>query len=47
MFGCQHKTEFNIFDVGSALKFEKAFEAFDDVNPYYKSELMMRDGWVD
>ena len=26
------------------LKFEKAFEVFDDVNPYYKSELMMGDG---
>ena len=25
-------------------KFEKTFEAFDDVDPYYKSELMMGDG---
>ena len=28
----------------AAQKFEKAFEAFDDVDPYYKSELMMGDG---
>ena len=26
-----------------AQKFEKAFEAFDDVDPYYKSELIMGD----
>ena len=25
-------------------KFEKAFEAFDDVDSYYKSELMIIDG---
>ena len=28
----------------AAQKFEKAFEAFDDVDPYYKNELMMGDG---
>ena len=28
----------------AAQKFEKAFEAFDDVDPYYKSELMIKDG---
>ena len=28
----------------AAQKFEKAFEAFDDIDPYYKSELMMEDG---
>ena len=27
----------------AAQKFEKAFEAFDDVDPYYKSELMIGD----
>ena len=27
-----------------AQKFEKAFESFDDVDPYYKSELLMGDG---
>ena len=25
-------------------KFEKVFEVFDDIDPYYKSELMMGDG---
>ena len=27
----------------AALKFEKAFEVFDDIDPHYKSELMMKD----
>ena len=27
----------------TAQKFENFFEAFDDVDPYYKSELMMGD----
>ena len=26
-----------------AQKFENVFETFDDVDPYYKSELMMGD----
>ncbi|XP_022748088.1 zinc finger BED domain-containing protein RICESLEEPER 2-like [Durio zibethinus] len=31
----------------AAQKFEKAFDAFDDVDLYYRSELLMRDGVPD
>ncbi|XP_022775847.1 zinc finger BED domain-containing protein RICESLEEPER 2-like [Durio zibethinus] len=31
----------------AAHKFERAFDAFDDVDPYYRSELLMRDGVPD
>ena len=30
-----------------AQNFEKAFKAFDDVDPYYKSELMMGYGLLE
>ncbi|XP_022743828.1 zinc finger BED domain-containing protein RICESLEEPER 2-like [Durio zibethinus] len=31
----------------AAQKFERAFDAFDDVDPYYRSELLMGDGVPD